>query len=909
MRTTAFDKLDVRAVLLYSRNVDMRSLPPEKHAEDRESGIAMAHYDRITVQHIPTIGREHGRDTLESSPLAQAYLDTFEVLRSKKAPQQEILAFADVANEQEQKKLDAFWKDDSEPLLFVTLVNLCPEANLAEVKRKIQDKFLDKTVVYATFDYNDLVIFHRGNGFSEYVQDIFELDYAQTEPSNKSRKSLISDSITLYSFSENFTGEAPDEETFDAYLRMGIANTQMMEAFYDKLKELPQYGQTLQVNYILGRHDVGFYQPKATLKWIQGVRKSIQEISQELAIQIKSNKEMDTILNETQLDPIWYTTSTLSIRIVPQHDLEKMGNLIWSGTHYERNLRKRVDAAYEEFQKAYINACNECKVTDDIAWLDWLKKGYQQAILFWESDLMHELGVCLVPLYLDFLDYEQKLWTRLSEEGNRWQACLANDLQERVSPLVSNYRKRAEQGFMDLFQNVSILIDSMNHSSRQFIQTPPFRTMAFSIPPKLMAYYTAVGHQILLALQDDPSNHYGFMIAPSFVRNLEVISIAVKELTGKDQMLSIAVSEPALYSLQQTTFYLAHEFSHYLGQKNRMRVEREGYLLKACIHNFLWYALGDFLEKLNSNVRDILGESNVEGELDLDRGQVWEQLVELSADLWEKEKQNPRYENVEPYLVNDISRAEEMLEKIVFNLTMGDVVYQVFWDLIENKKGLQKAAAKYLIGEILSESEEAIETSKAVENLAWRKGREVFDEAIKNSFLAYVNGRPEHDAQIGLITDLFRETFADLQAVCLLNLSAKAYYDIFTLRNPNQADLEPLHRGRVLAVVSVLSNRGIETQNPEFEDLLRILRERSLQESDCIALLKTKLVNGVVEFYVHAYLQECKNTITTEFESNPKVQDLRNLYKRLGNDSTVVELMGTLKETVRSYRDTLCAKI
>ena len=104
MRTTAFDKLDVRAVLLYSRNVDMRSLPPEKHAEDRESGIAMAHYDRITVQHIPTIGREHGGDTLESSPLAQAYLDTFEVLRSKKAPQQEILAFADVANEQEQKE-------------------------------------------------------------------------------------------------------------------------------------------------------------------------------------------------------------------------------------------------------------------------------------------------------------------------------------------------------------------------------------------------------------------------------------------------------------------------------------------------------------------------------------------------------------------------------------------------------------------------------------------------------------------------------------------------------------------------------------------------------------------------------------------------------------------------------------
>ena len=241
-------------------------------------------------------------------------------------------------------------------------------------------------------------------------------------------------------------------------------------------------------------------------------------------------------------------------------------------------------------------------------------------------------------------------------------------------------------------------------------------------------------------------------------------------------------------------------------------------------------------------------------------------------------------------------------------MTMGDAVYQEFWDLIENKKGLQKAAAKHLIGEILSESEEAIETSKAVENLAGRKGREVFDETIKSSFLAYVNGRPEHEAQIGVITDMFRETFADLQAVCLLNLSPKEYYDIFRLRNTNQADVEPLHRGRVLAALSVLPNEGIETQNTEFEELLRILREQSLQKDDCIALLETRLVNGVVEFYTHEYLQECKNTITTEFENNPKVQDLRNLYKKLGNDSTVVELMGTLKETVQSYRDTLCEK-
>ena len=377
-------------------------------------------------------------------------------------------------------------------------------------------------------------------------------------------------------------------------------------------------------------------------------------------------------------------------------------------------------------------------------------------------------------------------------------------------------------------------------------------------------------------------------------------------------MLSIAVSEPALYSLQQTTFYLAHEFSHYLGQKNRMRDERKDYLLKACIHNFLWYALDDFLKALTSEMNGMLEildeEETIDTDIRIDLDQVWKPLEKVSADLWKTEKKNSRYENDDAYLVNIGARAEETLEKIAYNLTMGDIVYQAFWNLIKNRTGLQMAAANNLHEDILRSLGESVETSEAIEAFAMRKGRAVFDKAIKKSFLAYVNGRPEHDAQIGLITDLFRETFADLQAVCLLNLSAKEYYDIFRLRNTDQADVEPLHRGRVLAVLSVLSDKDIGAQSSEFKDLLRILRKKMLQIKDYRALISTSLINGVVEFYVHAYLQECKNTITAEFENNPKVQDLRNLYKKLGNDSTVVELMETLKGTVQSYRDTLCEK-
>lgn len=136
----------------------------------------------------------------------------------------------------------------------MTLLNLGPHADLSAVEARIHSIFDAQTLVYFTFDYNDLVIFHKGSSFSEYVHKLLKVDYGGNDSS-----AWISDSITLYSFPESFqtsSNAMTTSEVFGAYLRMGVANTSVMEEFRQRLlKDSP----STEVNYILGRHDIGFF--------------------------------------------------------------------------------------------------------------------------------------------------------------------------------------------------------------------------------------------------------------------------------------------------------------------------------------------------------------------------------------------------------------------------------------------------------------------------------------------------------------------------------------------------------------------------------------------------------------------------------------------------------------------------
>lgn len=898
--TISNPKLDIRAVFLYNRNVDMKPLnvtKPEKQAQ-HEWGFSMSHYDQIVVQPIATLRERSFCD----SPLAQAYRQISDKSCQKpftEQPQQSILAFADISENLTLETINSFWDNHDQPVFFITLINLNKKASLSDAQVRIQQIFdLDtdhKTLVYYTFDYNDIVIFHKGASLSEYVHSIMKLDYTSIKSSSSEHFPLVSDSITLYSFSENFRGQLPADETFYAYLRMGIANTKMMSCFQRKLETLPKHGELLEVNYILGRHDIGFYQRKATLRWVYDICALMQEISKELE-QEQQEKGKQNIL------PIWYTTSTLSIRIPPKRRLPDIGTIVWDGTHQARGLHIRLDEAYKNFVETYKATCCVFSIMEDGTWLNWLKKGYQQALSFLESDLMQELGLCLVPLYLEFLRYATKLWATLKDSDSF-------DIFER-----NRFRKEAESNFMDLFQNVSILTDSLNHSSRQFIQTPPFRTMAFSIPPKLMAYYTSVSYYLLQALQDDTTNHYGFMIAPSFIQNLEVISLAQQQLTGGDQLLSIAISETSLYTLQMTTFYLAHELSHYLGFSNRMRNMRRQLMMNACIHDFLWTVLDDFMEKLDNLVTNNLDDEK-SPHLCLNRTDIWNNMDRLSdsiqsyifkseEDRWKETSSDES----EPYLQEVSELVREAIKEIACNKKLINEVYFCFWNQLENPTLIYD----YFKENVFDNNNDThnIEPNSTSQHFVYQKCKNLYAEAVKDSCNRYIGNVSGYSSQVEVIADLFRETFADLQAARLLNLLPENYLSIFctpSKKSPETKEtleLPQLHRDRVLAVFSVLSSENSSLEDNEFNSLLSALRGGYTD-----SLLDSNTVKGVAAYYIHIYLKECLNAIDEAFSNNSKIDELRTLYQNLGNESSVEKLMNTVRETIQIYREELCASV
>lgn len=243
--------LDVRAVFLYSRDVDLRPLDfPISNCGN--CGLSMSHYDQICVEQV-VLDSPIRSDLLTESPLAQAYQHSLKLSRDSKPPRQEILSFANFSDT-EQAYAERFWSDQTQPVFFMTLLNLGPHADLSTVEARIHSIFDAQTLVYFTFDYNDLVIFHKGSSFSEYVHKLLKVDYGGNDSS-----AWISDSITLYSFPESFqtsSNAMTTPEVFGAYLRMGVANTSVMEEFRQRLlKDSP----STEVNYILGRHDIGFF--------------------------------------------------------------------------------------------------------------------------------------------------------------------------------------------------------------------------------------------------------------------------------------------------------------------------------------------------------------------------------------------------------------------------------------------------------------------------------------------------------------------------------------------------------------------------------------------------------------------------------------------------------------------------
>lgn len=837
--------VDVRIVNLYQSTAKDQRL----FAGDFQYNV-FAHYEVIEVQGVA----ESTTGIIDSSPLFRAYCaSTKDECRE---PHQTLLAFCDIAASKDNDKIgyteqevEDFWKNEKEPMLFLSMISLDTAQNYHETLKKIDEVYGDSLhLAYITFDYCNILLFSKGRSFQQCAERMLRLDFDTQQN--------IVDSITLYSFAHGFSERLNDNEpeTFGVYLRFGISDMKKMDEFWETLQyESSSFNDcSIKKNWIAGRHDVGILCQNATLNWLAMAWKLAKTFSEK-----------------------WYTSFILSILIQPTSNDIK-GKL--PSQSENSGLLKIMNEKFNSFKTAYEERCEKVNVPVDWVWLRWLHEASQQSVALLENKMTCELGVCLVPQFNDFFTYVECLWSTEFELGPIWN--------------------EAEDCFATMLTNTSILVDSMNHHSRQFISAPPVRTVAFEMPPKLMAYYTMVLHKLIEVLRDDKEHEYGFTITPQFTHTLNVRSL-IKEsqsLMGGNQFISIGISEQALYRMRHTTAVLTHEISHFVGCCGRKRDVRQ----KNVLYVELYDMVLEIMEKLYFELKAYYG-------IDKDFQEIDENTLPDIVDKLQKcLKQNwPEYIENENCLTEDLEVLLQMLpNRLCTTPALYKQVFECCWDLLLGREGhllgFGMAVQEVECQRTGMPSEAEYEILNFARQGIFRLYQKVLQECNDASFLPADDEEPRWKN----ICDLFCETYADLQAILLLQLDWQSYADLFISR-PGEV-IPQAEWSRVLALAVTLEGReGWEEQDFSQDDytakLMNLYRQRdriSLNEVD---------VDIVAIDCLLEYLNECKESLDKMFDTDDgaKVSELRALFKSLSNEKGSVEVVSSLAKDIQRYRQSL----
>ena len=896
-------EVDARIISFYSRDTDRA---PVK-ARDEYQHEMLEYFDVLEVapadRELPLLS---AYQQYRSSMGQEEYISSRQVL----------FAFTDVVPDSgsdgfTREEIKTFWECNSEPVLFTTLVNVENEGNLQELIQRIHSSYPEgKYLIYYTLDYCEVVIFLKGNSFHQCAELMFNLDYGTEPEMEDSSSALLVDSITLCSLVNGFVcknQESLEKEDFGAYLRFGVADAGLMESFCDELKKLTKElsNVDLSKNWTLGRYDIGVFNPKANLKWVIEANKLTDKI-----------KRISEAENSSDSIP-WYTAHTCSILIKP-NKIRYRGRISFHNADCQK-LKRYMDRVRECFEATYTKTCKKLNIPADAVLLRWMREASTQAISFLGSNMMTDLGICLVPQFLDFFEYAWQLW---------------ND------DIVTNeQREQAEECFSTLFTNVSVLVDSMNHSSRQFIITPSFRTVAFEMPPKIMAYYIAVTHRLIDVFQDQDENlRYGFTISPKFARELDVRSLVLSEQMGGNQFLTIGIGEECLYRLQHTTVVLAHEISHFVGTSGRNRELRKTYIFMAELQSILM----DLAEQLNKALVEYYNDLQKKtGAKMLEpippSGLVYVSWKSLKAEAQELLELliacDESYQSKDTHIY-----AKEvllLLQKIPYHLcnpALSDALFHFLWELLvidfkgTTNLGRAMAQIELYYNNSNSRAQEEEKEKKKADDLpkpleysvnkrilsvfAKFHVRPIFLQILKDYAEQYGITSTGNPPRVKQTCDSFSEAYADLQAVLLFNLKWQAYCNLF--RHPDRT-LPEIVQPRLLAMRLALfsdQKRWQTEKDDEFSQAIRKIEALADTLQACgnnmeawCKVLAAHAIDPSTVYYLVQYLTMCKKDIQAHFEnSKEQVGELLDIYEELSDAHGARQLVSSMMKFIATYR-------
>lgn len=344
------------------------------------------------------------------------------------------------------------------------------------------------------------------------------------------------------------------------------------------------------------------------------------------------------------------------------------------------------------------------------------------------------------------------------------------------------------------------------HSERQFIQAPAFNATYFDVPPKLLAFYTAVANEVVEKLKTNEDAYYRFIITPDYRKDINVVPLEVSETENLNEHLAVIyLCERYFYDPQNAISLLCHEIGHYVG--NRHRKERARLIFRSICFKLLNYTKASEIQENHQYLLN--GESVI--------CLLVDSLAEYLMELFESFSKTP-IQKIEFHL-KDVSN---FLQNINFG---HDLFINAIWRETIIARWIEALRGKIIdsdirhkeIGIFLAGIQTPLNSTHLTNMFAADPECDFILETIARQIAAYVKGIKAQWTELNYeqsskryvaycenVIQSFSETFADLQMVEIIGdkFSPEHYDSLFKLIDDSRDFQQTVRHDALLSVVA-----------------------------------------------------------------------------------------------------------
>ncbi len=843
----------------------------------QKSDIAFSYFSQSAVKEEADTKKSNGN----KCHLLQKAYETAMSRNSSNNSNRFLIAFTDIVKAKKndwdhtQEEIDDFWEKNNTKLLFLTMINLKQSSGIEAGIKFINEVFDgSKHLTYFTFDHCDLLVFCRKNSFEEYGSLIKRLTSKDlVSKDSTSKEPTFNDTViaNVYSFFQLKKLDNVDIKTTcksHALIRLKIDDSNQANNLWNEIKSnFPKAKRQIFFDHF----NCGFYLSNANLNCLSKISNTINQYEHELIVSVDDDNDESSC--KKQIDDDFSCKNQMHDNLVNKKNIN--------------NTFKRFDKLFRDVYQNHGLSFPSNNHSSINVWLRWLESSLNFAVSLMNNPISRNIGMCLVPQYLDLLDYGIKFYGKMDEVFGD------NDNIEKMS-----------QSMFVFFSDIAILVDSMNCGYRQFSQLPSYHFPSFEVPSKIMEYYIAVAHELMLLFREDEDKEtiYSILITPQFIDHLGVTSIADQRVLENDQWLEIVIGESSFYTLQLTTQTLGHEISHFVGQKTRCREKRKEFVLEYAYCLLINLVRKKIKEKLNNEpFNDVLELVGKQEDIQISLNDVEpDQIIQTAEKMFKIAQETiPQYNTQSE---NRMINLESCIFLLVNYVTENPRIYQILLKHIVNsvnflsKDPLLKRSMELSIDEILYQNLSELTVDYSDDNVV-----------IKDKLSSFEDLNLDFKLALGY----FKETFADLQAIMTFDMNWEHYCKLISRggKIPDDCYL------RMLAVAKTLSLNepswekitGGSKYDSGFQNIEKAIKFSPTQN---VEELQGMEFNAILLHYLTSYLDECYTLIKGEFVTERCVkrrERLQEIHKTLEN-STALEVQTKISSFVEEYQNSLYSR-